>query len=673
MNVAVIVLFILLLVFIAAYIVFSILTKSFISKKNVLYFIPLFILLIAMYSIGYAYGYGSYYFESFLSCMVSSLKGFAFDVTGQYVNRLCDDNLLFKVTFYTTIVLSGLTTISTLLGFAKVFLTNALKLFIRIFLKSPDFVIGTGKDAIEFAKNDKGSILLIDKNDKNLDYSIDFRKNLFLKNIVYLRSDLSSKKISKYLSFTKGKIHLFFFQNDARSIENVTQLIKKIDISKKHEIEIYVYANNENSLFIDKMLTEARSVAKSNITMALSFNPYKILGREFSKQYNFAKFLPSSFLKDATLEKGKNVRVVMLGFGKVSSSILEASILDNQFIGKAEDKYVIKPIEYDIYDENKKAFERKIIRLFERKNTKDRDIKTAIINTHEINLKKGIKLECLSKESEDAIPLPDDNTFVFYFVNVGNPLHNLTIANSLLEQISTNNAVIFYNVDTKDEEVHIPSRIQILPFGLKNDLLSKDKIIDEDLYTNALQVNDIYNKLHGQEEKFSTRNIVEKLSNYYADMNLEFKLNLLGLTIIENGQPLNKSEYMDTIYKGENPIKTYDDYFAINTINALRFQEHARWVTYYLVNDFEPMNLDEVFFNEKENKVIHKDLIARKHACITTYYKLDELHKKETKLLFENQKEQSFDEILSKVETYQYDTQIVDNLFDKRPIYRLYK
>lgn len=669
MNTAIIILFVITMLF-TLYIVYKgFKHKNFISKSNAVFFLPLFILTTTLYSLGFYYSKGKYDSISLFECMFEASKAFSFSIKRDYIATLAENNILFEISIITATVLSSYTSLSTILGFAKGSITNFIKLNIRFLSKNTDFVLGCNKNSIEFAKRNKNVIVLIDKSDKN--YNPALKHELFQKNIVFVKKSYNPDKISKMLRFKKGKIHFFQFDNQPEFFNKTIDLIKNTVTNEKLFLEFHLLADEDNILFINKKLTEACAKSKNKgRVMALSFNLYSVIGKQFTKKYNYAKFLPSDFLENGLLKPNKNIEVVMFGAGKISNSILKYSLLNNQFVTLENNKFRLNPINYLLFDIDSRAFDNKIINSFGNHKVIELPAK---IKTQTVNLKSVSRIQDILTNVENMDHTHENDTFRYFFINVGDSLVNQMISNAILEESNTENCVVFFCVDSKNEIVGTEKNESLIPFGFKHDLLTIDNITDDDNYEEATLINDFYNKLKGDETKFTVLNIVEKLSNFYADINLEFKLNLMGMTLEKNNEQVTKEEFEKIYYGDFGKPKKYSDYFTLSVQNMLRYQEHARWLTYYYLNGYKRMNLDEIRI--EDNQIIHKDFVYKKHACLVDYYSLNEFHEYEAKLLMKIDNTLSFEDALRKKETYQYDSILLDNLFEKNrfSVYKMRK
>ncbi len=665
MEAEVIASFVVLLLFITVMAFLVCRSKSFLSRKNFIYTLPIIALASWLYSIGYIYNGETYSLGAFFSILVSAIKCLAFEYKGAYADNLVAANPLYAFSVGAVIVLGGLTTISSLLGFAKIFIVNAFRLFFRIYGKSPIFVLGLNEEAIEFAKKDKRAVILLDK--KNDSFSFETRGRLYANNIAYLRSDISSVSLSRYISYTNGKVHFFDFSFDSARLNLLTAIIEKIKLVGQHEVEFHVSVEEDNALFVNKRLAEAvEKSAYADKILATSFNLYEVLGKKWNEEYNFAEFLPRTFFDGVTILPNKRIEVVMLGAGKSSNAVLKSAILNNNFVTIEDGKFTPKEVTYHLFDINEKAFDKKIVKMFEN-GKKDLDI-SAIIKKGKSNLRGDFDPESLFDES-GLVPSPNEDTFLFYFINIGSSLSNLALVNSLLERLSNDNYLIFYCVDSKDEVMDFENPRKIRPFGFKNDLLRLENISDEAHYKEAEEVHKNYCKAKKHSTPFNTLALIDAESNLASSANKEFRLNLLGFSFNKNGERVSKEEF-DSIYlKGEKDSADYTSYFSMSARNALRYNEHQRWNTFYYLHDYRTMPLKDIVMRS-DGEVIHKDSYKRLHACLRPYYELNEFNEYKAKLISEASSS-SFEECLKEAEVYKYDSTVMDEIYKEAPIYYL--
>ena len=218
--------------------------------------------------------------------------------------------------------------------------------------------------------------------------------------------------------------------------------------------------------------------------------------------------------------------------------------------------------------------------------------------------------------------------------------------------------VIFYNVDFTSE-IFINDK-NIIPFGFKSHLLSHELIINDSFGLLAKLSNKAYWDLKQVEEpeEFHALPLIQKLSNIYADINIRFKLNLLGLDYSEKPEGSISKEKFEECFKAYT-YKNYEEYLVPSLNNALAVQEHLRWNAFYLLNGFITMEPSEFYFNGK--KVINKLEDSKKHGCLTTYYGLDKVHKAVLNLYKKNNIDRK---LFLDVETYRFDSSLMNNIYD---------
>lgn len=134
--------------------------------------------------------------------------------------------------------------------------------------------------------------------------------------------------------------------------------------------------------------------------------------------------------------------------------------------------------------------------------------------------------------------------------------------------------------------------------------------------------------------------MIEQASNLYHALNLPFKLNLLGFGMVKKSQTsfagITEAEF-DKRYVNSGRAQNYSDYsffFKTESSNVLAFSEHSRWNALYILYDYKQMKKSEMQMENVLNadgsvtaQLAHKNTDKKVHACITTYYGIDELIK----------------------------------------------
>ena len=660
------------IIFLAVVVFLGFFTKTVISKRALWYSIPLISYMYLIYLVGFINSGQSLNGIVFFNCLVYALKAFTFEINSGYVSTLVAQDSIYALSLYLGVICCGLTLIFGALELVKVTFHNDLAKTFRLLGKKADFVLGYNEDAIKYCKSNKDTVLWIDSTVVKL--KKEDKLKLYDDNIIYIYAPFNAKRLKRNSFLVFENVFVICFQDNNQYISSILKTLEEIKPYKKKIIEFHVQTRSDNLSFVNEQLTR-RCVNKANL-MASSFDYYELMSRKFSLDHNLAKYLPDGFIKDGVVTEGRNINVVMLGFGKTSKAILKSILINNQFVEIVDNKYCCKKINVELYDTSSDAFDDRMvthIKHFDKLCEKDYFNFDPVLGPLELTATIGECKKCNVKSdvSEEFLAslIKDKNDFTYYVVALSDSVDNSMIAEMLSKTVSESSSIIFYNIDDHNERLLTDSTI-CYPFGFKNEILSHDNITAEDLCSLAKLNNESYNKKSGKNNDFYTIPIIEKLSNIYKEINLRFKLNLVGLdfTFDKNVQGLSKKQYEEKYnYKkyhkdideyiemfgiAKAAEEKYNDYFELNVANALIYQEHLRWAMYYFLNDYKGMKLEQIIL--KDGKIIHKDIPNRKHACITSFEGTDKLHRYELQMYLDNNITKS----ISSVETFQYDMKL---------------
>lgn len=652
-------------------------TKKIISKQTLWFSIPLILYMFFIYMYGYYESANSLDVAAIFNCFVSALKSFTFEVNTKMVTLLVEKDIIYAISLYAGSACSSLALIFTTLELIKATLTNDFKKFKRLLKSNVSIVLGYNDDAFKYCKNDKTAILWIDSS--NVKLSKEDKIKFFEEGIVYIYAPFDTKKILKTITFVSNKINIICFQTNGEYLPKILQTLEEIPNTNK-VIEFHVQTNGENLSFINEQMTK-RCCKKDNV-IATAFDYHELIARQFSLNHTLAKYLPDTFIKEGTIAINKNINIVMFGYGKTAKALLKSIILNNQFVQVVNGKYQCKKINIDLYDIDDEIFDDEMLTKIENfsklcdNNYFNFDPEMGPIElTINLNHKQSNVKTDISDEFLNSL-IKSENDFSFYFCCLSNSTDNTQLAEKISKTIDNNSSIIFYNIDEYNEKLLTDSSI-LIPFGYKHNILSYESIVLDDISALAQLNNEQYNKKSSQKNNFYKIPIIERLSNIYSELNIRFKLNLIGLDYTKENKEigLTKEEfeeyynqklthktiddYIKEGYKlGEAEQLKYEDYFKINLANALIYQEHLRWSMFYFLNDFKGLHLSEIRY--KDGKIIHKDVLNNKHACLTSFKGLDILHRYELKLYLDN----DVNKTMSKVETYQYDMKL-DSVYDE--------
>ena len=632
----------------------NILSRTFLDKKNLVFFLPVLIILFCIYVTGYYEQIGKLNGLNYFECIKAAFDAFTFKIENKIVAPYMEKNVIYAIDVYFAATFAGLTVISGILGFFKVGIDNYFNGLFKTFHKDLDIVVGDPALAAQYVKRNKHSILWVDPRMNRL--SQEDKKKYYSSKITYVNQPLNGNRVKVFTLLHRGYTQIICLQNDNKYLSDVLSLIDTLNNKRKHSFRVYVQTSSELLSFVDDKLSERCS--KVSGVVGSSFDVYELITRRFSNQHNLAEYLPRSFFKDGAVLNDKKIKVVMLGFGKTSKAMFKGLVLNNQFVEVVKGKYQAKKVEYYLYDMNQKAFNDDLVSLLLNKESfKERDSKESYselpceIHTDVIDIRNNFEKSFLENFK------CDENEFAFYFVSLKDGLENALIADKLSKVVDPNKSVVLYNVDN-DKEALAAVNSRIIPFGYKQSVLSHKYICDERLWELSNAHNKAYNSYRGNEDvSYMRRPVVEKISNAYSVINYRFKLNILGFDFAESkDNAISQGEFFK-VYDPENRRSEdkYENYFLISTRNAIAYQEHLRWATFYLLNGYTLLPLDKVKY--EDGKLVHKDTQNKRHACLLPYYELDKLVKLEESLLPKGE-----DKV--KADIYKYDFQSLDKLFE---------
>lgn len=658
-------------ILILVFIVISFVSKVFISKKTLIYSLPIFFITFGLYSLGYSKTYGAYDFSAFSNCIVASLKAFGFEFKNSYVSVLAKEDDVYRFAMHTSIVLSGLTLISGLLGIFKVRLINTFRVWIRI-SKNSDLLFGDFESCKMYAKKNKNSILIIDMNFYKLN-SLK-RQELYLEGIAFIQAKFSCKFINKIEKLYRKDLHFILFYKDAFNILN--EFYESIDILKKcnnKTVYFHVEVNDDTESYYDNFIFHLNDLIKDKKIIIYPFNIEEMIANNFSKNETLALHMPNDFIKDGVVETNCEIDVVFIGFGKTNQAIFKNCLMNNQFIQVNEKGlYEAKPVNYFIFDKNKEQFENPFIKTL---LSIDR-IREATDNNQYFgkidkicNIKffdSNINSEVFTNAIYSNVTDKNKRHFKIFFVGLKDQFENVSIAIDIKNRIKDKDVTIYYKTDSKNKKIEEFIGDKLISYGFKNDIYQRKVLIDDNIFHLAELSNQHYNeKSNNNPLTFYELLLIEKKSNIYLLKSLEFKLNLFNLKTVSDSSNLEEVS-IDEIFKiiQANKNTSYEDYFKINPKNTLIALEHLRWEVFYLFNSYSPMKKEDIYFDENKKKIIHKNGLIREHAFITSFYGIDAIHKYEAQMAVNAGLYTDYDEALNNIETYKYDLLSIDLLKD---------
>lgn len=623
------------------------------SKKNLFYLIPSFLLIYALYLIAAAYKGDEIDFFYCFSLIDNVLDTFSFTAQTDLILPVATAFPVFYADFVIAYILAVATAVLSVLSFFSLKIRNFIRKK-RLIRKECDIIVGDSSDAIKYLKNNKNSILW------GTDLTRQRNTELLKDGFTVYKYALNSKKAIKNF---KGKHQIIVFRDGKHSY---TEVIETFTELKKNgsKARLHLEANQEETKIIkEKFISKADGASSAAMSC---FNKYELIARSFVQKYPITKYIPRSFYNDNfSLKNKKSINVVFLGFGKINYQLFRMFSMQFQFAEEFEGKLRSKPVNYFVYDsENKRLHNEFFSRIkFEFDEVfKDCDFpKPEKICNLEVS-----ELDANSVDArKECYGLVNDDSFTYFIVSLENDLEDASYARTLKRLFSdkAENFRIFVRAKNTDGEKLNRDNDSIIYFGEESKVYSHDSIVNDDLLDIAQRLNLLYNTILNPpewlekikklppEEQFEGLNkvlelpgnkdlmiewweklpFIEQSSNLYHALNLPFKLNLMGLDMVKKEKAKTKgisSDEFYKLYKNEAKQKNYTDYsfyFGLLPCNVLAFIEHSRWNALYVLYDYKQMKKKDM--KPENGKVVHKDIPNKRHACLTTYYGLDELVK----------------------------------------------
>lgn len=642
--------------------------KKVINKKVVGYFFPLFLVVYALNLMGTYFMNGMITAYDLINLISKALKAFAFEINEESIRMLADVNDIYFISTIIAHIMAGITTVTAVLGIFRRHIINAI-LVKKVLNSDCDIVIGESLDSIEYAKNNKNTIIWCSK------FS-NYELETFSKHrIPIIKKDFDAKHIDS--KFRKGnRYHFIAFKDTNFSYSQIIDTFSKI---KKTEKSIfYLHLESEvNEMEIVKERYVAAVDEKSN-SFVTCFNKYELVARKFVTDYPMSAYVPNDFYdvnkndstrRLATIKKDKELNVILLGFGKVNLKLLEMMIIQNQFVQIIDGKLQPKQVNYYAYDDSKAQLSNEMfIRLLYEYEHISKDEKLP-----KLDRICNLKCEPINVKSlEHFMALNgviNENSFTYIIVSVGADLENAAFAKQIYENFNKKgNIKVFARFKENNDSINKNVDDTIVCFGEKGNSFTHDIVVNNTLMDISQKVNSLYKKLHENElqqiQKWEKLPLIKQYANIYNALSIYFKMGLLGYKICdkddisEGYQKISEKEYQESYYyETPNENFQYHNYFDINNRNILAFSEHLRWNAYYYLSDYKPMNLDDVLL--VNDKLVTQSAYLKQHACLTTWEGLDILHQK---MLNESRKIKT-ETSINDVEVYKYDYMLMDEAY----------
>jgi hypothetical protein len=497
-----------------------------------------------------------------------------------------------------------------------------------------------------------------------------------------------------------------------------TDSISQQEIINNINLEAYIMYS-----FIER--TEHFTFAENAYGKVDFFNPYELRARAFFGEHPVTGFIPNLIdtnkarlkgkFKDGKIYKvnGKEyiIKHIFIGFGHTNYQMLKGSILTSQLLG----------CDYNaiIYDENKPSIRQAMFMnhssgLFNKGETLEgMEYFKSPEEKYNINFKYGNVLskdfyfendDCLIKEIKNKDTI---NDFTVIYIALGEDKLSIETACEIrqclyehgIEQdkirifVKVSEESVFNRDSVINNDKNIPIKIEC--FGLNNSIFTKDNIINESLDKFAKTVT---NKNHETPWEFLTE--TQRDMNRQLAMAIKVKLNLIGFDLADKDEIKNifdddiyynsylsggnekiseiirlskiiancKNEIECLAEKGErfgyilDYVKTDNDMIdgviSDTTRNNLARLEHSRWNTFHLIHGWTKKPINTIGADNSGRK----NILAKQHACITTFEELIALRELQAEKSKEKDPNIQMEKALAKADTIWFDYNLMDEL-----------
>ncbi len=642
--------------------------RAVIDKKSLIYALPAFVVVYALYTMATVYNGEKITFYTLFLLIHETLSMVSMELNDSLVLALSQANPWFHAAMIGACILSFITVIFGVFVFFGVAITNGLKKR-KSFMMGGDIVIGLSPSSLKYLEAHKGAVLWVEEIDKETYLSLIKQQHAVHK------APLNEKTVSKCL---KGaEYHLIVFRDTSYSYFSILSCFEKLKEKRDKRLFLHLEANvNELGMVREKYLSDVSEQAN---TFVLPFCRYELMARRFIMEHPITKYMPRSFFNEnLTLKDEKEVNVVFLGFGKVNYELFKLMATNFQFAKQKGDQLYAAPVHYYTFENNSERFNNEhFIKLI---NEYDEIFKNSDLPAAEkiCDLKESLPMDAHSAETRKQIrALVNKDTYTYFIVSISDDYQDADFAHDLKKYLEDEqNYKIFVRSKGKESRLLNKDEKNIVYFGENAECYLHENIVNNDLMVLSQNVNDLYNDYTkdkwAQLRDWQKLPVVEQYSNINAALNLYFKLHLMGLELKKGkGEGLTKAEiekhcpgvFMDS--KGED----YNYFFGTQAANVLAFIEHSRWNAYYLLSGYKPLPFKEFIWtrNEKGKDVLqHKNGAKFRHACLTTYAGLDKLLKHKQKVLQEaaekGEKKVGSTDMNTLASIYRYDYMVIDGM-----------
>lgn len=617
-----------------------------ISKKNLLYLVPVFLIVYFLHVTASAFNgkkLDFFYCYSLINAVFDALKA---KTINELLTPLCNAYPVYYVDFALAFLLGAAAAILSVASFFGHRLRNFFSVKSLLGGKC-DVVLGDSDEAVKYAKNTKRCLLL------GTDISRARYADLMKEGVTVLRARLDGEALGRKLKKTVCNVIVF---RDGKL--PYTKVIDAFSgLLAGGNAQMHLEANqDEMKILKEKFIPNAEKSASSHLAC---FSKYELMARRFTEEHPITKYIPRSFYNpNFTLKEGKEIHVVFVGFGKVNYQLFRMCAMQFQFAGEKNGKLLSHPVHYHIYDKENTAmhnefFSRILFEFEEDYGACDfpKPEPICLIDRHQSDINS-----VEARKHFKSLVTP--NSFTYFIVSVSEDLEDASYAQTLKRLMKNEkNYRIFVRAKNGNGEVLNDENDSLIFFGEDAKIYSHENIVNDELSELAKRINLLYNNIanppdwvrevkklpleeqsaalqkllsdadrhHYMETLWNELPYIEQASNLYHALNLPFKLHLLGFCMERGTGGVTEAEFRSRYINSgvKNDYRDYSFFFGTEPSNVLAYIEHSRWNALYILYDYKQMPKSEM--RVVNGKLAHKDVARKLHACLTSYYGLHEL------------------------------------------------
>jgi len=506
----------------------------------------------------------------------------------------------------------------------------------------------------------------------SLDITDEFKEKMYVSRVAYLPFSPSCD-LQKILTDACGgfyKRHCSLIISTGNEEENLRLAVCAAQISNslgealclandgKAGLDAYLFSEKESE-------TVYRRISRTSFGTVHCKNRYQMLAAEFTEKYPITQFIPELIdTQHAALKEGTEIKITMVGFGKVNRQLFRVFTQNNQCMIMEGDTPKSYPLSYTIFDNAPECVGSSFNHTYLRYNKWKKELdntgdyfelpeEPADIRFEKATIDSGEFFQKLNSSLSTC-----QRGYNLIVIATGKDIEALDLAEKIATNVyelgAENKTKIFVrirNLALAKELSHLSDNEDlIIPFGDDISLFTYDKIVNPSSDSMAKDRHLCYS-IEGCQSDVSEKDAyinalrkwffewesVQRDSNVYAVMSIRMRLQLLGYDCVPVSDPTpdassefmrdytreNPIQYGEGVYNGKRLVNYKTDYRRAGTPRSVLGEtEHARWNAYYIGCGFVPASKSE--FKEKGKAALMR---SRKHINLTTFKGLDDYDK----------------------------------------------